>query len=358
MTNTRRTVLPVVALGLLAACGGDDNDDVNIQPVPDAFAPVHDAMRAAYEEEGIPMGLAVYDRNGAKVFERMYGDFTPDTRVAIASASKLVSGVTLFRLIDAGYLSLDSTTGEVLGWTGDRGTITLRHLLSFTSGLDPENVCTYQPNVPLAECVEQIRHADMFGTPGTRFDYGSTHLHVAARMAEVATGSTWNDIFDTYIRQPLGLAPEFSYYARPRQGDDPDPINPLLAGGMRASMNDYERVLRFVFEKGRWQGAQIMTPDLFDLQAVMPYPDAAIGSTPSENPNVRYGLTAWLECATPDTGCQVLSSPGLFGFTPWLDRETGYYAILGMEISELREDRGFGTRLQQKLKPLIVEALQ
>ena len=75
------------------------------------------------------MGLAVYDADGTKLFERMYGDFSPDRRVAIASASKLVSGVTLFRLIDAGYLSLDSTTGGVLGWTGTKGEITLRHLL-------------------------------------------------------------------------------------------------------------------------------------------------------------------------------------------------------------------------------------
>jgi CubicO group peptidase (beta-lactamase class C family) len=79
----------------------------------------------------------------------MYGDFSPDRRVAIASASKLVSGVTLFRLIDQGYLSLDSTTGQVLGWTGDEGAITLRELMSFTSGLQPENRCTYQSDAIL-----------------------------------------------------------------------------------------------------------------------------------------------------------------------------------------------------------------
>ena len=49
----------------------------------------------------------------------MYGNFSADQRVAIASASKLVSGATLFRLVDAGYLTLDTTTGQVLGWTGD-----------------------------------------------------------------------------------------------------------------------------------------------------------------------------------------------------------------------------------------------
>lgn len=302
------------------------------------------------------MGLAVYKADGTKLFERMYGDFAPDRRVAIASASKLVSGVTMFRLIDEGYLSLESTTGQVLGWAGTKGEITLRHLLSFTSGLNPENSCTYQAGLTLADCVNEIAQNDLLAPPGTRFDYGSTHLHVAARMAEVAVGADWNDIYEQQLRQPLQLAPEFVYYAAPRQAIGASPINPLIAGGMRASMNDYANVLRFVYDKGRWQSSQLLAPEIFDVQTIQPYPNVIIASTPSAL-SARYGLTAWLECATPATGCSTISSPGAFGFTPWLDRDTGYYAILGMELDDLRADRGLGPLIQQALKPLIVEAV-
>jgi D-alanyl-D-alanine-carboxypeptidase/D-alanyl-D-alanine-endopeptidase len=339
----------------LAACGGG-GDDPAAPAIPDAFAEVDNAARAAYAEHGVPMGLAVYKADGTKLFERMYGDFAPDRRVAIASASKLVSGVTLFRLIDEGYLSLDSTTGQVLGWTGSKGEITLRHLLSFTSGLNPENRCTYQAGITLADCVDEIAQSDLLAPPGARFDYGSTHLHVAARMAEVAVGADWNDIYEQQLRQPLQLAPEFAYYSAPRQALGANPINPLIAGGMRASMNDYANVLRFVYDKGRWQGSQLLAPEIFDAQTIAPYPNVIIGSTPSAL-SARYGLTAWLECATPATGCSTISSPGAFGFTPWLDRNTGYYAILGMELDDLRADRGIGPLIQQTLKPLIVEAV-
>ncbi len=340
---------------LLAACGSDDNSPSE-PPVPAAFVEVDNAARAAYSTHQVPMGLAVYDREGTKVFERMYGDFSANRRVPIASASKLVSGVTIFRLIDAGYLSLDSTTGELLGWTGTKGEITLRHLLSFTSGLEPEHPCTYQPEIALADCVEQIRQPALLGPPGSRFDYGSTHLHVAGLMAQVAVGSDWNDIFDEQIRKPLQLAPEFAYYAAPRQGRDTRPSNPLLAGGMRASMNDYERLLHFVFDKGRWQGSQLLAASIFDTQAIEPYPNAVIGTSPGIL-DARYGLTAWLECPTPATGCMSISSPGVFGFTPWLDRSTGYYAILGMELDDLRSDRGIGTQIERTLKPLIEDAI-
>jgi serine-type D-Ala-D-Ala carboxypeptidase/endopeptidase len=348
------TSLAISALLILSACDGDDSPSQ--PPVPDKFAEVEAAVRTAYETYKIPMGLAVFDAQGTRVFEEMYGGFSADRRVAIASASKLVSGVTIFRLIDAGYLTLDSTTGQLLGWTDGKGEITLRHLLSFTSGLEAEHPCTYRPEIPLADCVEAIGQGDLTSAPGTRFDYGSTHLHVAALMAQVAAGSDWNTIFDVQMRKPLQLAPEFAYYAAPRQGVNPLPINPLPAGGMRASMNDYQHVLRFVFDKGKWQGSQLMMPTIFDIQTIVPYPAAIIGTSPSLI-NARYGLTAWLECDTPTTGCATISSPGVFGFTPWIDRATGYYAILGMEIADLQADRGIGPQIQQTLKPLIEEAM-
>jgi CubicO group peptidase (beta-lactamase class C family) len=316
------------------------------------------AAQAAYEAQKVPgMGVAIYDRSGTLVFQKMYGDFSADRRVAIASASKMVAGAVLFRLIDAGYLSLDSTTAEVLGWSGDTGAITLRHLLSFTSGLPPEQLCTIQVNIDLADCVEVIEQQSLIAPPGTLFEYGSTHLHVAARMAEVQVGAAWNDIFRTQLAEPLNL-PGIEFYTYPKQGEGT--TNPLIAGGMRASMNEYARILQLVFDKGTWQGATLIDPRRFELQTREPYPDATVGNTPRAQltDSSHYGLTAWLECATPAQGCEQLSSPGAFGFTPWLDREAGYFAILGMELD--RSDSGvvgFAVDLKQKLAPLIVEAL-
>ena len=96
------------------------------QDKTDPWLAVDRTMRTALGEHGVPMGLAVYDRAGTRVFQRMYGDFAPDRRVAIASASKMVTGVVLFRLVDEGRLSLDSTTGAVLGWRGEKGALTLQ----------------------------------------------------------------------------------------------------------------------------------------------------------------------------------------------------------------------------------------
>jgi CubicO group peptidase (beta-lactamase class C family) len=346
---SRLVILP--AMLALAACNGNGDSDASDMDNP--FDAVDSAARSAFESEGIAgMGLAVYSRDGTKLFEKMYGNFSADQRVAIASASKLVSGATLFRLIDAGYLTLDTTTGQVLGWTGDHAPITLRQLMSFTSGLAPENRCTYSGTVTLADCVDTISQTGMTATPGTRFDYGSVHLEVAGRMAEVVTGKSWNELFAQAMRDPLGLPADIVYYANPLKATGTD--NPLLAGGLRVSMNEYEHILHFVFDKGVWQGSALLAPGIFDTQTVTPYPDATIGKSPGGE--LRYGLTAWLECSTPQTGCAVISSPGAFGFTPWLDRDAGYYAILGMQAGN-NSATHFGANLEQQLKPLIVQAL-
>jgi D-alanyl-D-alanine-carboxypeptidase/D-alanyl-D-alanine-endopeptidase len=354
--------LALFSIGWLAACGGGGEDAVAppATTIPDPFTDVDRAASSAFLAQGISgMGLVIYDANGVKRFEKMYGTFAPNQRVAIASSSKMVAGLVLMRLVDQGFLTLDSTTGEVLGWTGAQAAITLRQLLSFTSGLDREAPCTSLAGITLADCVNTIAQQPLVAAPGTRFDYGSTHLHVAARMAEVVTGSSWASLFSMQLKAPLGLtSQDLAWYTAPRQSLGT--TNPLVAGGIRATMDEYAKFLALDFNRGVYQGNRLISDVLFAAQSTEPYPNAAIGNSPFLNAgiNFHYGLTAWLECPPPATNCAVLSSPGAFGFTPWFDRDGGYYAILGMEVTESQSGVvAFAVNLAQDLKPLIRAAL-
>jgi serine-type D-Ala-D-Ala carboxypeptidase/endopeptidase len=358
----------LAALAAAAACGSGAPAQGDAAPAPDAdavdkWAEVDRIAQGAFAAQGIAgMGLAIYDAADRKVFERMYGDFAPDRQVAVASASKLVAGMVILDVVGRGMLSLDGTTGGVLGWTGPNAAITLRQLLSFTSGLAPEAACTREVQTTLASCVATIAGTTAVAAPGTRFDYGSVHLAVAGRMAEVATGKLWNQLFADTLATPLGLPATDRYYTAPRQAIGL--MNPLVAGGLRASMNDYAQLLATAFHRGSYRGLAIGTPALFDQQAIAPYPNAVIGQSPyvAVGYDYRYGLAAWLECATPATGCAAISSPGAFGWTPWLDRVTGYYAILGMEIAGAGGGGtdgvvSFSVHLAQDVKPAIAAAL-
>jgi len=343
--------------GADARDAGSPPDAIHGNSDASAFGAVEALLVQRAAQAGVTsLGLAIWDARDERVYERMLGDFTGDTRVAVASASKLVSGLVLFDVVRRGLLSLDATTGDVLGWTAPNAAITLRHLLSFTSGLPPDATCTANPLTTLAACAATLEAATPVAAPGAHFDYGSTHLLVAGAMAEQATGQRWNDLYAQTLAAPLGLPAYVTYYTAPRQSIGL--ANPLLAGGLRASMNDYHHFLAIEFHEGTYGALNIGTPALFDEQAKEPFPDAVVGSSPL--PAFRYGFTSWLECDTPETGCQLLASPGAFGFTPWFDRAAGYYAILGMELASTGSDEGvvaFAVTLQRDLQPLIAAAL-
>ena len=263
-----------------------------------AWAAVRTLLVHRAATEGVTdLGLMVFDANDNLVFQHMVGSFSPDQRVAVASASKLVSGIVLFELIKRGQLSLDSTTGAVLGWTGVKAHITLRHLLSFTSGMRPNHECLQNPATTLAACVDTLRTLIPLAAPGARFDYGGTHLQVAARMAEVVTGKSWNTLFREILGVPLGHPSEVSYFTMPRARIGTQ--NPLVGGGLQASMSEYADFLSLTFHKGQTAALTVGTPALLTAQAREPYPDAVIGNSPMADLGYpsAYGLVAWLECA-------------------------------------------------------------
>ena len=344
----------LVALLSLTACGDD-----GVSPLPSEWIAADSTIRAAVNGAGVPgLSVSVYDASDRLVFSRTYGDFATDRRVAVASASKMITGLVMFALIDQGLLTLDDRLADVLGWGGEPRMVTLRHLLSFTSGFEPSDPCTLVAAITLEACTDQIKAVAFATAIGAEFNYGSTHLQVAARMAEVVTGKPWNQVFRETVADPLGLPAGVGYYTLPRLAIGT--TNPLAAGGLRASMQDYAKMLAVVFHSGTYGGVRINNASLFQQQRVDQYPAALIRFSPmaATGRAYRYGLTTWLECNAPASGCASISSPGAFGFTPWLDRDAGYYAIIGMELSGL--DGGvaaFSVDLQDALRPAIIAGL-
>src|SRR5262245_24938384 len=112
--NHRRLL---ACISLIAACASFGANAIAADCA--AFAEVEATARRAFEQQHPPgMALSIWDASGVKLFEKSYGQISADQRIPIASASKLVAGLTILRLVDQGRLSLDSTTGQVLGWKG------------------------------------------------------------------------------------------------------------------------------------------------------------------------------------------------------------------------------------------------
>src|SRR5690349_2562239 len=74
----------VLLAGCLAGCGGGGGTAEPVDPPPpvadpDPFADVDRTASAAFTAQGISgMGVAIYDAQGVKRFEKMYGNFAAD----------------------------------------------------------------------------------------------------------------------------------------------------------------------------------------------------------------------------------------------------------------------------------------
>jgi CubicO group peptidase (beta-lactamase class C family) len=336
---------------------GADTDPGPAEPDPALLAELQTALDTSIV--GVPFGVAgvglwIRDREGRDLARLTSGDFAFDRRIPLASATKLVSGLVLLRLVTDGDLALTDTAAGALGWSGRAGAVTVDHLGAFTSGLPENAACTFNAAIDLADCVATMADEEPLANPGDRFAYGNAHLHVAAAMAEQRRAAPWNTVTADVLFRPLGLTdPGLTTYTFPRQGVGVS--NPLVAGGLRATTDEYGPFLDLVLADGRHDGQVLVRPDLIARLYQNRYPDAEVAVTPLEGTayDFRYGFTTWLECTGPVRACDVVSSPGSFGFTPWVDRKTGYWGILAME-GDAGAATTFAVPLEQQLRPTIL----
>jgi CubicO group peptidase (beta-lactamase class C family) len=125
----------------------------------------------------------------------------------ITSCSKWLSAATIMTLVDDGRIDLDAPLSRYLPDLGLRkGWITIRQLLSHTSGYTPRaRLRGRMPRGPGGRIGPVARYAPLVAHPGTRFCYGSASFQVAGQVAERVTGQRWNEIFDERIARPCGL---------------------------------------------------------------------------------------------------------------------------------------------------------
>ena len=270
------------------------------------------------------------------------GSSTGATSYESASTSKLVTAVVILELIDRGTttLTLDSRPQDLISfWTPTTGTpasrVTLRHLLSFTSGFmtEPPAVppavlgCLDQPLQNFEDCVQEIYDTNINNNiePGSQFYYSSTHLQIAGLMAIKAGGySSWAALFNDF-KSRTGLFSNSTY-------DLPSAVNPRLAGGMHWTGEDYLAFLRVLY-----LGQILSTNMRAELWANQIATATALKSPAKDElkEDWGYGLGNWVECKSPAFNCgsslQRNSSPGAYGAYPFIDFEYGYYGILARQ---------------------------
>lgn len=295
------------------------------------FSPLDQLVNKWIERNYYPGASVIIAKNDTIVFEKYYGNYTPQTEVYIASAGKWLAAATIAVAVDRTDLSWDDSVEKWLPeFKGDaKGKVKLKQLLSHTSGipdyLPKPEIDTF--NV-LKKSVLRIQKLEPVFAAGSRFQYGGLAMQLAGRMAEVAMGADFETIFQREIALPLGM--KNSHF---RPVNTAGGHSPMLAGGARTILHDYFNFLQMIYNEGNYKGKQIisresiaqMEADQVGEAKVLPgeYIEKAFGST---HPGI-YGLGEWREKVDAKGNAYQISSPGWAGAYPWINKKDGVYGF-------------------------------
>ena len=168
--------------------------------------------------DNVPGAALALIKDGNIVLEKGYGfrdlethdPVTTTTLFNIGSISKSFTALGIAQLVDQHQVELDA---PVIRYIPDlrlsdpqaAQAVTLRQLLSHTSGLPADE--RWPPQVPPTRegIVGEFASMPITAQPGTRFQYCSRCIVLAAYVLERITGQSWEAYTRAHIFEPLGM---------------------------------------------------------------------------------------------------------------------------------------------------------
>jgi CubicO group peptidase (beta-lactamase class C family) len=210
-----------------------------------------DKLFATWNRTDSPGCAVGVSYNGAIVLERGYGmaniersvPITPETVFSVASISKAFTAMSVLLAADHGQWSLDDEVQKFIPeWVDRDDHITIRHLLTHTSGLrDAFTLLGWAPPSESAgdqnEAILRIlsRQRGLNFPPGTRFEYNNGGYNLLASALKRATGQSLRAFADANVFKPLGMTRSYLQ-------DDPTRLVPNGVTGYQRHVDGWRDV--------------------------------------------------------------------------------------------------------------------
>src|SRR5713226_4324897 len=144
----------------------------------------------------------------SRAFGRVAG---PDTPFLLASITKPMTTTAVMILSDRGALAISDPVRKFIPefTGGDRDSITIKHLVTHTSGLPdmlPDNDALRKRHASLKDFVAGTCKTPLLFKPGAQVKYQSMGLLLAGEIVERITKTRLRDFLRKEVFQPLGMA--------------------------------------------------------------------------------------------------------------------------------------------------------
>ncbi|HTW63278.1 MAG TPA: serine hydrolase domain-containing protein [Bryobacteraceae bacterium] len=211
--RTCRVFLRLSGALLLAAFGG------LAAQFPSATAAKIDAIATqALASSGAPSVSIAVVQGSRIAYEKAYGkarldpamDAKPEMRYSIGSVSKQFLAGAILLLVQDGKVSLDDRVSRYLPNLTQAREVTIREILSHTSGYQDYYPQDYVPPfmqkpVSAQAILNQWARKPLDFDPGTRWQYSNTNFVIAGQIVERVTGGPFFAFLSKRILQPLGM---------------------------------------------------------------------------------------------------------------------------------------------------------
>ena len=202
----------VILIICLAGCG-------LAQSLPaDQVAAIDTIANKVLNDTGVPSAIVGIVKDGKIVFTKGYGNgrldpavpANPQMRYSVGSISKQFTAAAVLLLQEQKKLSLDDPVSKYFPDLTRSGEVTIRELLSHTSGYQDYYPQDYVPFFMVSDTT--ARHImDTWAKkpldfdPGTRWQYSNTNYVIAGAIVEKITGHPLFDLLKQKILDPLGM---------------------------------------------------------------------------------------------------------------------------------------------------------
>ena len=162
-------------------------------------------------------GLTVVE-NGEIVYTKGYGvrdlatnaPVTPDTAFPIGSVSKSFTALGMMVLVHDGLVDLDAPVTTYipefkLSDPESTKTVTVRNLLTHTTGLVRTDASTFDLNVTTEDIIRAAATTPLVGKPGETFVYSNVNAILAGEVVRRVSGESWETFTRKRVLRPLGM---------------------------------------------------------------------------------------------------------------------------------------------------------
>jgi len=169
-----------------------------------------------------------------------------DSKMWMASITKLLTGVLMMQFVEQGLIDLDDPVSKYLNEFDGNNKLTIRHLLTHTSGLQFAGEWASDWNRALEN---QVAHVLPLVDVGKSFSYNRVGYALAGKIIERLTGKAVPYLFQENIFSPLGMNSAYS--------DN-------TYGGLYCSAIDLARFGQMLLNKGTYNGYKLFSQQTFE----------------------------------------------------------------------------------------------